>query len=186
MNTFDITFTAGQTVHLPGGHQFHILDADLALSLVFYGPNNQRLESGSGLKAPFRTQFKERFLGVDVTSASSQTVKLGITDGDAQYMRNAGDVDADISAATFEHLTTITIATVTSALIAAANSDRKEIVITALSSNPDTVYLGGSGVGDEQGIPLEPGDDYALTTRGAIYGYNSGASDAKMLIAEME
>lgn len=92
MNTFEQAIGAGESIIFPGAEQFHLLEADDPIDIAFYSSRNQPLETWEDMKGGFRIVFKEGFIQVKVTSATAQTIKIGLTSGRGEYDRSQGDV----------------------------------------------------------------------------------------------
>ena len=93
MSTIEQTLNAGVPVTFPGGEQFHLLEADDPVDVIFYDSRNRPMETWGGMKGGFRIVFEKGFIQVRLESATGQTVKLGITSGRGEYDRSQGDVN---------------------------------------------------------------------------------------------
>lgn len=80
----------------------------------------------------------------------------------------------------------VSIATVTTAQVLAANANRREAVITNLQTNASEVRVGDSNAGVTRGTPLQPGDSIVLTTTAAIHVYNADAAAQSVALLETE
>lgn len=181
MQTFDKTFTAGETQHFPGGFQFFLLESGADVDIIFYDRMRKKIGEAKGIESGFNLKKKDGFSGVDMTSATVQTVKVWIGyDSESDY---APSQEVAIpSPESFESIADVTVGSGTEIL--AANSNRKEAIIAALSSNALVVRIGDSGVAVGNGLELSPGQSVVLTTQAAIYGQSSGSQ--KVCVAYTE
>jgi hypothetical protein len=60
--------------------------------------------------------------------------------------------------------------------VVAADSSRKSVTISNLSSNVQIMRIGDSNAGAARGVELSPGQSVTLETESAVYAYNPGAS----------
>ena len=97
----------------------------------------------------------ESNIGLKVNNPSSQYNNISV-------IKPTGlDTVADVA---------LTAATVT--LISAADSTRKEILITNLSTNAAVMRIGDSNTAAARGIEISPGQTVTLATTDAVYGYS--------------
>lgn len=72
-----------------------------------------------------------------------------------------------------EDVADVAIAATTKTLILAANSNRNEAVITALSANASVARIGSTNTGAARGTPLQPGGTLFLNSTAAVYAYSA-------------
>lgn len=96
MGTFEQPITSSLPARFPQGRKFYLLDTTYPVDVTFYGPNNQVIEKAEGVEEGFKAAPSESFISVLVETATSQTVKVYITDGDVQHDRVFGTVDVEI------------------------------------------------------------------------------------------
>lgn len=119
-------------------------------------------------------------------NASPITVKMVIGETDKFTIRSfrvVGTVDVD-SGTSVQSLDDVTAAQGQSLLIA-ANANRKELLISGLSTNTDTVRVGGVTAAANNGQPIAPGGGAVLTTKGAVYVHNPNAADQVLTLVEV-
>jgi len=86
---------AGGSVVFSGGCQFHLLECEYPVDILFMGSDRKPLERGTGISAHFKNTID--FQNVKVTSPiHPQTVKIGITNGDADVSRIYGHIEATL------------------------------------------------------------------------------------------
>jgi len=116
---------------------------------------------------PFSEFFVTDLSGAqnDLTFNTSQNGEAGL------YTSNVGIA----SPGTYSDIADVTIILATTGLILAANSNRKEAIITALSTNGADARIGSLNAGAARGSLLVPGATLILETKAAIYGYSAAA-----------
>jgi len=127
VKTYDIIFTAGQVIPLQiGGNLFYLLDTAAPVSIDF--TQNQSIQAtAQGVEQGFWDSPAGGFQGLILSSATAQTIKVGIGSGTGGYQRISGAVSLTGQQGVF----TQTQATVTNAnlQILAANAARKSLLI---------------------------------------------------------
>lgn len=71
-------------------------------------------------------------------------------------------------------------------LIAAANTDRLELIISVKETAANGIRLGDNGVTATRGVYIAPGQSFTVANRGALYGIRDGASSVDVTILESE
>jgi hypothetical protein len=73
----------------------------------------------------------------------------------------------------------------TSAQLVAANSRRSRLIIRALNTNTDMVWLGPAGVTVGNGIPLSPGESFVGLSSAAYYAISGTAGQSMRILEEL-
>ncbi len=93
MSTFTLPFSGGDTLTLPSGAKFYLLDTTDPVDVDFLSKSGTKLqESAANVEAGFWSAPKGGFGRVQISSATAQTVKVLITRGDAGNNRTIGSV----------------------------------------------------------------------------------------------
>ena len=174
MQTIEQTVSASGKMIVPGGKQFHLLECTAEVDITFYGANNKPLETATGMLPPFRNTID--CIRVEISSVSAQTIKVGVTSGDAEYKRTAGEVSTTFTAPTLTSKSPVALSLSTLTLISAANADKKSVHVIFEASDSLTThkcFIGDSGVSSGSGLFLKHGDVYLLDTSSAVYAYCS-------------
>ncbi len=82
----------------------------------------------------------------------------------------------EVKAATLDSLADVAMNNGSATLLAAADSTRRELIVTNLLANAVSGRVGDSGVGAANGVELQAGDSITLTTTAAVYGFVGSAS----------
>lgn len=185
MRTFELTFAGGETLKVPGGRYFRILSADADLTVVIMDNAASEVGRASGVRGGFAYRRELGFDQVQITSASAQTIKVATSkDAEIEYDRSSGDVSV-IAPTGLSDVADVALAATATTLIAAANSTRREIIITNLSTDTQTLRIGTINAGAARGTPLAPGATLILSTTAAVYGYNPGAAPQSVAVSEV-
>lgn len=106
MNIKDQAISAGGSFKTPGGKQFLLAEAVDDVRLTFYNSAGHPFEEAENVKGGFKRTFVERIMSVRIESATAQTIKYGLAEeGDAEYSRAQGDVNATIMNPTIDQVT---------------------------------------------------------------------------------
>lgn len=133
------------------------------------------LEPDTGL-----TRGPVRFEKVTITNVHTETQIVDFHVGVFTYEDNRGGADVTVTANnTLSGLPELPITGV--AQVIAANAARKRLVLSAPTSNTDTIWLGSTAV--NVGIPLLPGNEKSFDISGALNLI--GVNGAKLNIAEV-
>ena len=188
---FSKTFTGGDTVKFPSGKYFRLITTSSAVNMTFYGSSGEVLAVIENLQAGLAIDAADfgvvGFGSVDITSASAQTVVAVISNMPVQYDRLTGSIAVTTTPpATLDSLADDSVATVATELIAAADTDRHELIISNLAANTATFRIGDSGAGAANGVPLAPGETLILGTSAAVYAYNPAAGAQSLSIVAVK
>lgn len=177
MRTVEINFTAGETHQFPGGNFFMILEAPSPVDVQFFRHGAPVDDKALGVEAGFIAQPKRpekgglAFDSVEVTSATTQTVKVVISQGEGRYQRLIGEVavkkDTGLQSSPDYSLN----AAAGTNYVKASNANRRAILITNLAGNTATIRVGDSSVNVSRGTPVAPGETITLETTADIYVY---------------
>lgn len=176
MGTIVETFAAGETKTLPGGRYFHVLKTTSPIDLQFV-KEQRRVEEASQVEAGFVRRSPCQF--VEVTSASAQTIKVWVSDGDGEYNRTVGDVtiiEADDATAVDDIAGLAPGATAT----VAANPARYELHVYT-----DQPLKWGTGAAVGKGVRIPAGVNAVINCTGAITFYNAGGGNALIELTEL-
>jgi hypothetical protein len=187
----DYSIPAGEQlpIMIPGKFMM-VLEAASALDIEILR-NNSVKGNIYGVEASFTfgpVAAGNEFHGMKIKSAdgTAQTVKIGISDDVIGYQVMAGSISASVTPGSqLDSAADVSIDTVTTALVSAANSNRKDLVIANLAANLSTMRIGDAGAGAANGIELAPGAAVTLTTAAAVYAYNPGASAESLAVLEI-
>lgn len=94
------------------------------------------------------------------------------------------NVTSDV-AAVFVSLADVSV-TDSATLIAAANTDRLELIISVKETAANGIRLGDNGVTATRGVYIAPGQSFTVANRGALYGIRDGASSVDVTVLESE
>ena len=95
MSTFTLPFSGGDTLTLPSGAKFYLLDTTYPVDVDFLSKSGTKLqESAENVEAGFWSAPKGGFGRVKISSATAQTVRVLITRGDAGFDRVFGGKNA--------------------------------------------------------------------------------------------
>ena len=84
--------TGGTKIRFPGGKYFFMSENTTPVKIIIHGLNNSEEEIFNNIQAPFSACYKNRFLGVTIYSPLTQTIKVFITENEAQYYEIIGNV----------------------------------------------------------------------------------------------
>lgn len=191
---FSYSLTAGTKRRLSGGSYLRVMTANAALDLTFFDESGQPIGEWIGVLGGFAINAKEfaeklglttaHFGSVDVLSATNQSVEIAVSRVPVFFDRLTGTITTtQASGATIDSVADVSLVATATTLISAADSNRRELMVTNLASNTQTLRIGDSGAAAANGIPLAPGSVITLTSQAAVYGYNPGA--AAQLVAVM-
>lgn len=111
-----------------------------------------------------------------VTGTDLLTINNPIDDSLANVTVDVGDAIASAA-----HISTAA-ATVT--LISAANTNRRRITISSLSTNTANIQIGPATIGAGDGLILEPGDSFTIESTAAVYYYTATAAQTLSILEE--
>src|SRR4030067_1316460 len=92
MKTVYIVFTAGQRIEFEGGgNYFHILEATGNVN-VELKRDGCVIASANSVGYGFKVKPRDGFNGLSILSASAQTIKIAVGDGDGEFNQVPGRV----------------------------------------------------------------------------------------------
>lgn len=92
MKTKYLTFTAGQTIHIDEvGNYFHLFDTSAPITIGFVR-DGSIFNTASLVEYGYFAEPKDGFTGLEITSASAQTIKIATAQGRGGYNRMVGAV----------------------------------------------------------------------------------------------
>lgn len=181
MNTFELTFTGGEALTVPGGNYLEILEASgpVDVQLLRKGSPVEKAEGAKegyyterpAVRVPWLDDTAEWFTSARITSATAQTVQVGVTLGRGGSKRSRGSVSVDPSSG-LAGASDVPVADDSAEHeVIAANSSRRVLWIVNTSTT-DAVRLGGTGSVDAAtGIYLQSGQSIELKTTAAVYAW---------------
>ncbi|MEQ8585939.1 MAG: hypothetical protein RLO01_01845 [Thalassobaculaceae bacterium] len=141
-------------------------------------------DAGVRYRLPVGVQFNK----VRLRDRSGATNTVLMYYGFGEFRDNrvtlAGGVRADVPGR-LEDVADVSLAAGATTLIAAADTLRREIIITNLSST-ETLRIGSASAGAARGTPLLPNGTLVLETAAAVYGYNPGAGAVLVAVNSTE
>ena len=172
MQTFTQVLGAGKTAYMPGGFQFLLLESTADVDIIFFGPNKERFEEAIGMDEGLSVKFKDGFSSVEITSATAQTVKVGISSHATAEYGKLPDLSIE-APGDFISVADVTLNNGTITMLLAANTSRRKVMITSLVANAVEMRVGDSNTTASRGTPLQPGETCEIETQGAVYGFLS-------------
>ncbi len=164
MNVAEITITAGEKRQIQGGRFFKLLDTDSQVDVVFK-VNNQPLYKAIGVKGGFEARPEVNFDMVEISSATTQTIKYGVSYGEGGDTRLVGEVTVSQPSQIVDYPDV----TITGSVeILAANASRKRALIHN-NSTTSTARVGGPALVFGKGIALYPQTTIEIEGTAAIY-----------------
>lgn len=105
--------------------------------------------------------------------ASPLVVRVGIGTGNLRDQRLSLTGSIDVSKGdAFSTVADVLLTAAVATVIRAADTARREIIVTNLSANAAVVRIGDVNVAAARGTPIEPGESLILDTTAAVYGYS--------------
>lgn len=156
MQTITQQITAGLTWAMAEvGAYFQIFEAPAAVDVRFMR-NGKVIGTAEQMGAGFYARPAEGFDRIEIASATTQTIKIGISDGTGGTNQMTGSVVATVKTATsIVNVPFKTVGTV-EVLAAAANANR--LGLRFLNSGGTNIALGGAGLAfADAAIVLAPG-----------------------------
>lgn len=130
------------------------------------------------------------FSRVTIKTLVAQTVEFITSDQRQDEGRDDVAVTVSATIASGDNIVTapdVSIAATSSGVIVAANANRLAVILKNLTSNAAIIRIGESGgVGAARGHPLDPGESISLSTKSAIYGYNTHSVAQSISVLEEE
>lgn len=184
MSTFAPTFTAGEVKEYPGGNFFFLLEASTPVDIRFFRNGSAIGRPVLAMEAGYERSIPEGFDYVEITSAGAQSIKFMSLQGEARTNRQVGAVDINSPAAWASVADASITGLAAAASILAANAQRREAIITSLSSNGADVRIGDSNVGAARGSVLEPGGSMVVATTAEVFAYSAAAATLAITYTE--
>ena len=181
MADYTLNLAAGIQVEIAAvGNYFRVIDA---ISDVWVGVDGGPLAKRSqGIGEEVYGGFEK----ISVLSDTDQSVVIAVTNGriDDGRLSITAPVKQDVG----DTLTTfadVALAAGATTQIVAANPARREVMISNLASNSQTIRVGNASTSASQGLELAPGAAIILSTTAAVYGYNPGSSAQSVAVMEV-
>lgn len=167
---YDITLAAGEGIDIIRLSNFVVcVTATAAFNLAIDDETPGRFEQGLSFES---TQTFEK-VRLENNSGASNTIRLGLGIGKLTDSRaNFTSALSLVKAATPDSIADVALPAAATTVIQAADTTRREIIISNPVTNTKTFRIGDAGAGAANGIPLEPGASIVLSTSGAVYGFN--------------
>lgn len=168
---FSLTFggAGSQEINAAGRYLYVLSTPEAPVYIALDG--GSELLRGAG-QAIFDAEGFQRF---SVRSTVAQTVLVSVSrDEQADSRSNVAlEVTASVEPGNdIDNGGDVTCGADASTQVLAADPTRLAAVITNPVDNTDAVRVGGAGVDDESGLPLEPGESVTLATTAAIFIYS--------------
>ena len=182
--------SVGSTVRAPRGRFFFIKSAPSGSHTITAAGRPGSPLKFSNISAGLKygpVDESDTWQYLDITTVSAQTVEIIIGDDDVEVAGVAtitGTVTVNQIGRTLVSAADVSVATVSTAVVAAANSGRENLLIGSLSTNPGSVRIGDASVGAARGIELQPGQVIELETLTAVSVYNPNATACAFQILE--
>ena len=188
MKTVYIVFTAGQRIGFEGGgNYFHLLETTGNVDVELTRDGGV-VASANSVGYGFKVKPRDGFNGLSILSASAQTIKIAVGDGDGEFNQVTGTVS--ISGNTGAHTGSQATVTNVDNTVVAANAARKYLFV----QNNDTaavmrIMTDGTAATATKGIRVQPGGWYEPLTyvpTGAIHCFmetaGSGANNVDIVV----
>jgi len=166
------------------GEHFHVLEASSKVKLDFDGRVQYERIQGQGGDVP--RGYNEVWLSSKVPQHVVVALGYGrVRDNTAAV--NVANVEASIESANINnHIDSVDIAPNQTALLAHASVNRKELRVQVDSEQPSGVFVGGSGIANEQGALIEVGMVDYIQSKGAFYAHNPFSQNVKVRLLSLE
>lgn len=173
------TIAAGGSVTLPiVGNYFHCIRSTLAtFEVAIDGEYGGEMEAGRGFDLPDGETYKSLHL-VNTDGANPLTVTFNYGRGsyrDAK-LQVSGSIETSLAGSAFPSTADVPLGATATTQILAANTSRKEVLVSNLAANPATIRVGDVNAGAGRGVEVAPGQTITVNTTAAIYAYNPGAA----------
>lgn len=180
----EFTIPAGVTIPIASKGEFvRCLESTADIKISFNGGSKVIFGQGLGRFTNRGARYESFELHND--TGSDVTVKIVYGFGNVQDQRLS--VTAPLNIASPGSLITpahVSVAGLSSSLVSAANSTKKEVIIRNPLTNTHNFYVGDSSVDTSHGWTIQPGEGITLTTSGAVYAYNSKSSTQNIQVGE--
>lgn len=182
---FTLTLSAGvpQYLHFGEASSITLITATSPVLIKFNnGSSSVTFSAGDGLD-------ENDFSDIEISSAAAQTVVVRLSTG---YQRTAQTVNVNASATIASAnsnpaLSDVTVGAGLKVLVAAANTNRRQLIIRSDDANTTSVRIGNTTtVGATSGIKVNPDDTLILDSSAAVYAFNPSASAVVLSATEVE
>lgn len=165
------------------GRYFRILNSSAPVDVKFYR-NGAVTVTAEAVEAGYYAIPKEWFDGVEIVSASAQTVKIGISDGDGGYDSSVITSAVLLASIITDHAPVV-VGVVATQLLAA---DTSRMGARFFNGGAADVYLGGVGVTTANGaIKITPGSLWIESEAAPSAWYAiSGTAGQSVLVQEVK
>jgi len=121
---------------------------------------------------------------IEETQGAVNTIELVVLKGKYVQGKLVGTVSLDkLNAITTSADVALNNGAITT--VKAANTNRREIMVTALAGNASNIRVGDASTGAARGLELQPGQTVTLTTTDAVYAYSpTGTESVSVLEVE--
>lgn len=180
---------AGGKLTLGGGSFFRLLVCPSAVDIVVT-KDSAPIATMTGVSAGVAWQARdkdgqiERFSAIEITSASAQTIKIAVGYGELSDDATTGNV-AVAHATGLSELPDVVVAAAGTAQLAAANANRRTLIVGSIAANGGNARVGGATVGAARGSEIQPGLSFALDTEGAVHAHNPTAASLTFTLLEI-
>ncbi|RKQ73109.1 hypothetical protein [Oceanibaculum indicum] len=182
---YQLDLAAGQEITLDAtGDFFRVMASDRAFGIAIEDGMVFAVEAGIGFKMEGEAFSKLRVvetLGLGVTL--SIAIGYGVID-DARLVIAGSLPTRPTSANGLASVADVSVPATTTALVAAANADRVEIIVQNLGGTE--MRIGDSAVTAGRGVKLDGGGTLTLTTSAAVYAYNAAGAAVDVSVLETE
>lgn len=167
------------------GRQIVVVEATAAFLLSVDQEPFVELEKSFTLQLADDQEFKS--VRVRNESGAPNTIKLQIGFTNIRDGRLGVTGGVEIAPhGTLDSLPDVSLLTTATTQILAADTSRKEAIISNLATNTVTFRIGDSGAGAANGIPLPPGATIVLTTSAEIQGHNPTAGAESVAVTVLK
>lgn len=184
MQTFEQSIAAGGRAVFPAGRVCQVISLTTAVDVKLFDEKGRPAGEAKGVLAGLKLRPSSGFRKVEIYSSVTQTVKVGISDGESEY--DSTSITGTIT--TQETYPTQFISSANQVIAAAGNyviaqnADRAELFITNKFANTVELCIGDSAA--NEGVEITPGQTFTLRTTAAVTVYNPGGASATIGIAE--
>lgn len=181
--SYTISLTAGQEQELNiTGEMYAVIESAGEFTLTF-DESLRIAKSVAGMGGRFESIYSR----VKLLSTTTQTVTVILGFGEFNDAR--ASVNATINATIAPSDTAANPADITvgvaATLLAAANANRKEVLIHVPSSAANSIRVGSATVAAGAGLEVEAGTTLALAVECALYAIRTGATDVDVSIIDL-
>jgi hypothetical protein len=186
MRDYQFTIPAGsERGHTIRGRFLRVKSASAAVRIRAIdesGTTIADMEMTSGVRFSLPVMFTKIRIENEGGAVADVTLTAGTGDADDSSVTGSLNI---AKSTTLQTVADVSILATTTTQIAAADSARREILITNLSTNTAAFRVGDSSAGAARGVEVLPGSTIALETTAAVYAYNSGAGAQSVGVLEV-